>query len=67
MAVRQVYCGELAFMVSSVFMLLYWETRRKDFPVMMTHHFATIALIALSYYLKCALALNHSPRVFITP
>ena len=49
---RQVYCGELAFMVASVFMLVFWETRRKDFSVMMTHHFATITLIAVSYYLK---------------
>lgn len=51
-ALRQVYCSELAFMVASVFMLIFWETRRKDFPVMMMHHLATIALIAISYYLK---------------
>ena len=42
-------------MVASVFMLIFWETRRKDFAVMMTHHVATITLIALSYYLKCVL------------
>ena len=52
LALRQVYCSELAFMLASIFMLIFWETRRKDFPVMMTHHVATISLIAISYYLK---------------
>lgn len=39
-------------MGASVFMLIFWETRRKDFPVMMIHHLATITLIVVSYYLK---------------
>ena len=46
------YCLEMAFYLSGVGMLVFWETRRKDFWVMMTHHFATIILIGLSYHLK---------------
>ncbi|KAK9811896.1 hypothetical protein WJX72_012030 [[Myrmecia] bisecta] len=46
---RTLYCVEMAHYLSSVFMLLLWETRRKDFLVMMTHHLATLALIVLSY------------------
>ena len=52
MPLRQVYCAELGFMVASLFMLVFWGTRRNDFAVMMTHHLATITLIAVSYYLK---------------
>lgn len=44
----------MAFYISSIGMLVFWETRRKDFVVMMTHHFATVVLIALSYHLKCS-------------
>ena len=39
-------CG---FYVYGVAALLAWETRRKDFAVMMSHHVITIILIAYSY------------------
>ena len=54
MPLRQVYCAELGFNVASAFILAAWETRRKDFWVMMLHHGVTTVLISLSYYLKCA-------------
>lgn len=46
------YYFELSFYLASTFMLVWWEARRKDFPVMMAHHFVTGALIALSLRLK---------------
>lgn len=61
----RLYCFELAFYISSIGMLVFWETRRKDFVVMMTHHIATVVLIALSYHLKCypqTTFLNSIPR-----
>ena len=50
-ALRWYYSSELGLYVSSVWMLAAWETRRKDHRIMMTHHLATITLIALSYVL----------------
>ena len=32
--------------------MLYWETRRKDFKVMMGHHVVTIILITYSHYAR---------------
>eukprot|EP00271_Cylindrocystis_brebissonii_P014707 TRINITY_DN36179_c0_g1_i1.p1 TRINITY_DN36179_c0_g1~~TRINITY_DN36179_c0_g1_i1.p1 ORF type:complete len:301 (-),score=54.61 TRINITY_DN36179_c0_g1_i1:58-960(-) len=43
--------GQFGFYVYGVLALLFWETRRKDFEVMMTHHVATIFLIGVSYFL----------------
>ena len=43
------YGGELVFYASSIFMLAFWEERRKDFPVMMLHHIASVILIILSH------------------
>ncbi|KAF7058688.1 LOW QUALITY PROTEIN: hypothetical protein CFC21_065695 [Triticum aestivum] len=37
------------FYVYSIFNLLFWETRRKDFGVMMSHHVAIVVLIVVSY------------------
>lgn len=51
----------MAFYLSGIGMLLFWETRRKDFWVMMTHHFATLTLIGFSYWLKCAPPATNSP------
>ncbi len=45
--------GELAFYGASTAMLLFWEERRHDFPVMLTHHVVTICLIAFSYSTRC--------------
>lgn len=49
--VHQLYFVQTGFYVSSVFMLQYWETRRKDYPVMITHHFTTLTLLVASYAL----------------
>lgn len=43
------YTFQCGFYIYSVAALLFWETRRKDFDVMMTHHIVTISLIAYSY------------------
>lgn len=39
-------CG---FYIYSIFALIAWETRRKDFAVMMSHHVVTSALIGYSF------------------
>ncbi|XP_035542728.1 LAG1 longevity assurance homolog 2-like [Juglans regia] len=43
------YMCQCGFYVYSIAALLTWETRRKDFSVMMSHHVITIALIGYSY------------------
>ncbi|KAJ7528595.1 hypothetical protein O6H91_15G009500 [Diphasiastrum complanatum] len=43
------YTFQCGFYIYSVAALLVWETRRKDFNVMLTHHILTIGLIAFSY------------------
>ncbi|CAK0784620.1 hypothetical protein CVIRNUC_007824 [Coccomyxa viridis] len=50
--VKAYYAAEGAFYTASVFMLLLWEERRKDFWVMMLHHLVTFALITASYSLS---------------
>ncbi|KAM7268041.1 hypothetical protein ACFE04_010207 [Oxalis oulophora] len=37
------------FYTYSIFALIFWETRRKDFSVSMSHHVASVLLIGLSY------------------
>ncbi|XP_024396560.1 ceramide synthase 1 LOH3 isoform X2 [Physcomitrium patens] len=46
---KVLYAFQCGFYVYSVAALMVWETRRKDFGVMMAHHFITIGLIAFSY------------------
>lgn len=46
------YNLELGFYISSVFMILCWEIRRKDFAAMFSHHIATVILISASLYCK---------------
>ncbi len=52
--VKLYYAVEGAFYTASVFMLLFWEERRKDFHAMLLHHVATSSLIAVSYFFSCA-------------
>jgi ceramide synthetase len=40
------------FYTYSIFALLFWETRRLDFGVSMSHHIATVVLIVLSYIFR---------------
>ncbi|KAI3993448.1 hypothetical protein MKX01_002461 [Papaver californicum] len=44
------YMCQCGFYLYSITALLTWETRRKDFTVMMTHHFVTVSLIGFSYF-----------------
>lgn len=50
--ITRVYLTEMAFYASSIGMLVFWETRRKDFWVMFTHHVATLLLIGFSWHLN---------------
>ncbi|CAN1133466.1 Ceramide synthase LOH2 [Linum perenne] len=43
------YMCECGFYLYSIPALVLWETRRKDFAVMMSHHIITVALIGISY------------------
>ncbi|KAL3652246.1 hypothetical protein CASFOL_001927 [Castilleja foliolosa] len=49
LSVKLVYMCECGFYIYSIAALLVWETRRKDFSVMMSHHVITVFLIAFSY------------------
>nr|GMC83343.1 LAG1 longevity assurance homolog 2-like [Ipomoea batatas] len=44
-----IYMCQCGFYVYSIVALLVWETRRKDFAVMMSHHIVTVILISYSY------------------
>ncbi|KAK4357939.1 hypothetical protein RND71_023549 [Anisodus tanguticus] len=63
------YAG--GFYAYSIFALIYWETRRSDFGVSMSHHVATAILIALSYIIRFArvgsvvLALHDASDIFL--
>ncbi|KAM3257247.1 hypothetical protein ACQJBY_049530 [Aegilops geniculata] len=46
---KAVYMYAAGFYTYSIFALLFWETRRKDFGVSMSHHVATVVLIVMSY------------------
>ncbi|KAJ9159576.1 hypothetical protein P3X46_025078 [Hevea brasiliensis] len=43
------YMCQCGFYIYSIAALLTWETRRKDFAVMMSHHVVTVILIGYSY------------------
>jgi hypothetical protein len=43
------------FYTYSIFALIFWETRRSDFGVSMSHHVATLTLIVLSYIFRYVL------------
>lgn len=43
------YVCQCGFYLYSIVALLTWETRRKDFVVMMSHHVITVILIGYSY------------------
>lgn len=59
------------FYLYSIFALLFWETRRSDFGVSMSHHVATLMLIVFSYLAKLArvgsviLAVHDASDVFL--
>ncbi|CAL5333721.1 unnamed protein product [Camellia sinensis] len=65
------YMCQCGFYVYSIVALLTWETRRKDFAVMMSHHVVTVILIGYSYIASffrigsIILALHDASDVFL--
>lgn len=68
---KGLYMFGAGFYTYSIFALVFWETRRKDFVLSMVHHVATVILIVLSYMLRFArvgsivLALHDASDVFM--
>lgn len=68
---RMLYMYTGGFYTYSIFALMFWETRRSDFGVSMSHHVATLALIVFSYVAKFArvgsvvLSLHDASDVFL--
>ncbi|GFZ21503.1 LAG1 longevity assurance-like protein [Actinidia rufa] len=68
---KGVYMYDAGFYTYSIFALIFWETRRSDFGVSMSHHVATVILIVLSYILRFArvgsvvLALHDASDIFL--
>ncbi|KAH7293400.1 hypothetical protein KP509_28G024600 [Ceratopteris richardii] len=68
---RMLYMYTGGFYTYSIFALMFWETRRSDFGVSMSHHVATLALIIFSYLAKFArvgsvvLSLHDASDVFL--
>ncbi|XP_010257848.1 PREDICTED: LAG1 longevity assurance homolog 3-like isoform X1 [Nelumbo nucifera] len=68
---KGLYMYAAGFYTYSIFALIFWETRRSDFGVSMSHHVATVILIVLSYILSFArvgsvvLALHDASDVFL--
>ncbi|MBA0592846.1 hypothetical protein Gorai_009815 [Gossypium raimondii] len=52
---KGLYMYAAGFYTYSIFALIFWETRRSDFGVLMGHHFATVTLVVLSYIFRYAL------------
>ncbi|XVF45145.1 hypothetical protein PTKIN_Ptkin02bG0181500 [Pterospermum kingtungense] len=65
------YMCQCGFYIYSIAALLTWETRRKDFAVMMSHHVITVILIGYSYVARffligsIILALHDASDVFL--
>ncbi|KAK8557535.1 hypothetical protein V6N12_009766 [Hibiscus sabdariffa] len=65
------YMCQCGFYIYSIVALLTWETRRKDFAVMMSHHVITATLIGCSYVTSffrigsVVLALHDASDVFL--
>eukprot|EP01018_Ginkgo_biloba_P016002 Gb_07027 [translate_table: standard] len=68
---KALYMYTAGFYAYGIFALIFWETRRSDFGVSMSHHVATLMLIILSYLLRFArvgsivLALHDASDVFL--
>ncbi|XP_077216393.1 ASC1-like protein isoform X2 [Tasmannia lanceolata] len=68
---KALYMCTAGFYTYSIFALIFWETRRSDFGVSMSHHIATVILIVLSYVCRFArvgsivLAIHDASDVFL--
>lgn len=49
LSLKLIYMCQCGFYLYSIAALVTWETRRKDFAVMMSHHVITVFLIGYSY------------------
>uniref|UniRef100_A0A0D6R5G8 TLC domain-containing protein n=1 Tax=Araucaria cunninghamii TaxID=56994 RepID=A0A0D6R5G8_ARACU len=49
---KLLYMYVAGFYTYSIFAVIFWETRRSDFGVTMSHHVATLILILASYLLR---------------
>ncbi|WCJ17680.1 Ceramide synthase LOH2 [Euphorbia peplus] len=71
LSLKLFYMCQCGFYVYSIAALLTWETRRKDFNVMMSHHVITVILIGYSYITRffrigsIVLALHDASDVFM--
>ncbi|KZV41166.1 hypothetical protein F511_10300 [Dorcoceras hygrometricum] len=69
--IKLIYMAQCGFYLYSIAALLTWETRRKDFAVMMSHHVVTVILISYSYMTRffrigvVVLALHDASDVFM--
>ncbi|KAE8661538.1 ASC1-like protein 3 [Hibiscus syriacus] len=59
------YMCQCGFYIYSIVALLTWETRRKDFAVMMSHHVITAILIGFFRIGSVVLALHDASDVFL--
>ena len=59
--IKVLYVIQCGFYLHSVYATLYMDSVRKDFHIMMFHHFLTITLVVFSYVLRCILLGNQSP------
>lgn len=69
LSLKLYYMCQCGFYLYSIAALLVWETRRKDFAVMMSHHVITVILIGYSYiarYLFLLSFANQKPRFWAT-
>lgn len=70
-SIKLIYMCQCGFYIYSISALLTWETRRKDFAVMMSHHVVTVILISYSYITRffrigsIILALHDASDVFL--
>ncbi|XP_074275368.1 ceramide synthase LOH2 [Silene latifolia] len=68
---KLLYMCQCGFYIYSIAALLIWETRRKDFAVMMSHHVITVILIGYSYIVRffrigsIVLALHDASDIFM--
>ena len=68
---KGLYMYGAGFYLYSILALIFWETRRSDFGISMTHHVASLSLIVLSYSVRfvrvgsVVLALHDATDVFL--
>lgn len=59
------YFAQCGFYLHSVYATLFMDTWRKDFHIMLIHHFVTMALIIVSYGARYERILDFKKLIFI--